>query len=1116
MLSLDHLRDPRIEGTTPLAITTRTPREWQPSVQALENIATNAEQAFRTGKTLMFSPIDPHVFMDIDEQLLLERRPGADYAFIYSVKNNAKTRADPLTRTQYQAATPSTFIKSRASPHAKYWALARKREVISNLRLETLGPLLKEAPPGKRPLPTSFVYKNKWTGDECLAPEDLPEKSWKARVVVKGYLMVLDRDYHETFAPTASASSIRLIAAIAANYAMPLKAADFETAFLNSPMDTVVYVTTPAGFEQWAKHGLKGIEELPSDFLPGDEPEPVGCRLLLKGIPGIKQGSRLFYQDMRKFWLDYGFTQLPADPCVFYRVNADGLTLVGVWVDDLIAAVPNDAVWNAVIAEIRKKFPVADKGKATLFLGMDIVQSDDFCTVTLSQKNSIEDLLERAGMTNCNPAATPCVAGMVWTKQDCPEVVQPFHPEMPIYRGVLALALFISNWTVPPAVYAVNKLCKYMANPGDKHVAALKRLLRYFAAIKDHGLVYTRQASPQGLVGFSDSSHMDCPDTSRSTVAFVFFFNDCVISWYSKLHGYVTTCTNHSEYAALFVASKEAFHLIEWLRPLQDFLKLSVEPTTIFLDNDGARALSQNPVGTALNKHVRMMHHYTRELVEAGTIKTCDVDTTANCADVFTKALGPQVFPTHARRLASDTTAALVPPLVVLPAHVMMIRGVEVPARARKWPRWDVTMADVGVQCDLPLDPAPVEYFTQVTRAVSAAVEFSEEIHEVSEALATQHQLITAAEAALHASVLDIVQERVALLLSRSGLPPDTVEQFPLVNQALSAVVKYSKTIATVSESMLAQRERIVTAGNALHADVENINLRQEEDFLDDQMAHPTYDPEYDERPLGPLAPPRLSDVPRGVFYVCHGEPSKTCTCESCIEADICDLSKWDLYRPRAPHCISLYSCNPKCHTISGLYAQLNSIVVGYLGYFCTSTYVAYVNPPPRENFCNYCRVDGHHFDLQDCTRDAEERLDTLHLLARRSRNEARLAWCNHPDNNVINDALPAPQAQVPLPVARAVRRNQHDGALFCGYCRNHWPVIGTRSTLVPRVSRTAFENMVAQPSPGAFATIVFSFKLRIAKIAIPPKSLSSSAGRNSHVFSFPHLPCLSRGVVSR
>ena len=70
----------------------------------------------------------------------------------------------------------------------------------------------------------------------------------------------------------------------------------------------------------------------------------MGCRLLIKGIPGIKQGSRLFYQDLRKFWLDNGFTQLPADPCVFYRINAEGLVLMGVWVDDLLAAVPSDSV----------------------------------------------------------------------------------------------------------------------------------------------------------------------------------------------------------------------------------------------------------------------------------------------------------------------------------------------------------------------------------------------------------------------------------------------------------------------------------------------------------------------------------------------------------------------------------------------------------------------------------------------------------------------------------------------------------------------------------------------------------------------------------------------------
>ena len=155
--------------------------------------------------------------------------------------------------------------------------------------------------------------------------------------------------------------------------------------------------------------------------------------------------------------------------------------------DDLLAAVPSDEVWNEMVTAIRAKFPLADKGNAALFLGIDIKQSADLHTVTLSQRKSIEDLLERANMVNCNPAPTPCVAGFVWTKQDCPKVPLAAHPDMPNYRGLAALALSRGE-----ASFTVNKCCKYMSNPGDKHVAALKRLLRYFAGTKDHGLVYTR------------------------------------------------------------------------------------------------------------------------------------------------------------------------------------------------------------------------------------------------------------------------------------------------------------------------------------------------------------------------------------------------------------------------------------------------------------------------------------------------------------------------------------------------------------------------------------------------------------------------------------------------
>ena len=416
--------------------------------------------------------------------------------------------------------------------------------------------------------------------------------------------------------------------------------------------------------------------------------------------------------------------------------------------------------------------------------GIDIVQSADFRTVTLSQRNSILDVLERADMLDCNPAQTPCVAGQVWTKEDCPEVISRAHPDMPNFGGVVAHVLFISVWTIPKIAFVVNKLCKYMSNPGDKHVAALKRLLRYLTGIKDHGLVYTGSADSRGLVGFSDSSHMDCPDTSRSTVAFVFFFNNCVVSWFSKLHGFVTTCTNHSEYAALFMASKEAFHLIAWLRPLEEFLKLRLEPTPIYLDNDGAKALSKDPVGRNKNKHVRMSHHYTQELVVEGVIVTLEVDTSENCADVLTKALGPNVFQVHADKLASDTTKAIPAPTN---ARVMMIRGVERSV------------------------PAQASVVAQVGRAVSAAVEFSKVINKLSDVLAAQSRRVKEAEGILLDNVLEIAQQRAATYIQDVGAPmdlPDGDDTIARVNAqvhlAVAAAVDFSTDMASVSEALLA------------------------------------------------------------------------------------------------------------------------------------------------------------------------------------------------------------------------------------------------------------------------------------------------------------------------
>ena len=478
--------------------------------------------------------------------------------------------------------------------------------------------------------------------------------------------MVPGRDFDATFAPTAAPTSIRVLAVLASRLRLMIKVADVETAFLVPKMDKVVYVRALLWYEQIAA-SIAG--------LPVPTVLPVNaCRQLLKGVPGIKQGSRLFYFEITKVLLSLGFCVHPADPCIYFRLptSSRSFVAVAVWVDDIFALVSTDAEWVLLLNGLRTSFSLSDKGDVKMFLGMEIVQSADRTTVTLSQRISIDNLLSRARATmkSQHPALTPCVAGFVFTKADSPAVPQPRPARMPEFRGLIALANYISVWTRPDITYVVNKLCKYMANPGDRHIDVFERLLRYLIATRDLGLVYVFDGSVAPLVAYSDSSHMDCVDTSRSTLAYLFFLFGQVVSWYSKLHTFVTTCSNHSEYAAMFQAAKEAQYLSNWLSPLLPLLQIAISPVPIFNDNDGASALAIDPVGRFKNKHVRMEHHYTQELVVAKTIVPVRVDTSENKSDLLTKALGPTVFPAIANSLVGPTSACP-------PARVLMLRVVD-------------------------------------------------------------------------------------------------------------------------------------------------------------------------------------------------------------------------------------------------------------------------------------------------------------------------------------------------------------------------------------------------------------------------------------------------------
>ncbi len=102
----------------------------------------------------------------------------------------------------------------------------------------------------------------------------------KTRGIIKGFHMQQGIDYNETFAPVPVTATIRLMFAIAAKFDWEIKQGDAKTAFLGSDLDTELYILVP----KW--------------FSADPDPDATGYTIhqVLKGIPGIPQGPRLFHK----------------------------------------------------------------------------------------------------------------------------------------------------------------------------------------------------------------------------------------------------------------------------------------------------------------------------------------------------------------------------------------------------------------------------------------------------------------------------------------------------------------------------------------------------------------------------------------------------------------------------------------------------------------------------------------------------------------------------------------------------------------------------------------------------------------------------------------------------
>uniref|UniRef100_J3MVH8 Integrase catalytic domain-containing protein n=1 Tax=Oryza brachyantha TaxID=4533 RepID=J3MVH8_ORYBR len=197
-------------------------------------------------------------------------------------------------------------------------------------------------------------------------------------------------------------------------------------------------------------------------------------------------------------------SSIPTAPSLDTRL-VEWLTYL-LYVDDIILTASSPDLLQLITAQLHSEFAMTDLGYLHFFLGISVTHSTD--GLFLSQRQYAVDLLQRAGMSECHPTATPVDARAKLSASDGVPVKDPTE-----YRS-LAGPLQYLTLTRPELTYAVQQVCLFMHDPREPHLALIKRILRYVKGSLSAGL-HISIGPLQSLTAYSDADWAGCPDSRR-------------------------------------------------------------------------------------------------------------------------------------------------------------------------------------------------------------------------------------------------------------------------------------------------------------------------------------------------------------------------------------------------------------------------------------------------------------------------------------------------------------------------------------------------------------------------------------------------------------------------
>nr|GEV78412.1 ribonuclease H-like domain, reverse transcriptase, RNA-dependent DNA polymerase [Tanacetum cinerariifolium]GEX67949.1 ribonuclease H-like domain, reverse transcriptase, RNA-dependent DNA polymerase [Tanacetum cinerariifolium]GEX96225.1 ribonuclease H-like domain, reverse transcriptase, RNA-dependent DNA polymerase [Tanacetum cinerariifolium] len=262
---------------------------------------------------------------------------------------------------------------------------------------------------------------------------------------------------------------------------------------------------------------------------PITPPSPFGKKYIFLLVDDYSRYMWVYFLSMKDQAFDtfkeynksLDFKKCALEQAIYTKTSKYLTLLIGVYVDDIIITGTPKKEIDKLKAQMEEKFEMSDLGLLAYYLGIEVTQTDGDILIKQSAYASI--ILKEARMLDCNETLIPMDSGTRLTK-----VTEGTMVNSTEYRSLIGCLRYLLH-TRPDLSYSVGLLSCFMQEPREKHMKAIRQVLRYIKGTKGYGITYMHNEGNK-IHGFNDSSYGVNTQEGKGTTKIIFYYGESPIS----------------------------------------------------------------------------------------------------------------------------------------------------------------------------------------------------------------------------------------------------------------------------------------------------------------------------------------------------------------------------------------------------------------------------------------------------------------------------------------------------------------------------------------------------------------------------------------------------------